>query len=100
MLEKFQKILNIFDENSIEKVNFLKLFLENLLLKIEPSEITPVFCNNSSGFGGHNFRLPLNLPMNIEFCDRVCQSRNEIVSQEMTALFFILIRILSYFISR
>ena len=31
--------MKIFDENSIEKLNFY-LFLEKLLLKIEPSEIT------------------------------------------------------------
>ena len=31
--------MKIFDEKSIEKLNF-KIFLENSLLKIEPSEIT------------------------------------------------------------
>ena len=36
-------------ENSIEKLHFL-LYLENLLLKIEPSEITPCFYNNFFGF--------------------------------------------------
>ena len=34
---------------------FFILFFENLLLKIEPSEITPVFYNNSFGFGGGEF---------------------------------------------
>ena len=50
-LENFE---NHDDENSIEKLHFL-LFLENLLVKIEPSEITPFFYNNSFGFGG---RIP------------------------------------------
>ena len=31
---------------------FFILFFENVLLKIEPSEITPVFYNNFFGFGG------------------------------------------------
>ena len=59
LLGNFEKILKIFDENSIEKLNFyfilflfFILFFENLLLKIEPSEITPVFYNNFFGFGG------------------------------------------------
>ena len=51
LLRNFEKILKIFDENSIEKLNFYFIFiLENLLLKIEPSEITPFF-----GFGGGGF---------------------------------------------
>ena len=47
---KFEKILKIFDENSIEKLHFY-LFLGKLLLKIEPSEITSVFYNNFFRFG-------------------------------------------------
>ena len=52
------EILRIFDENAIEKLNIF--ILENLLLKIEPSEITPFFYNNFFGFGGGvgNFPLP------------------------------------------
>ena len=49
----FEKTLKISDENSIEKLNFLFLFfifVKNLLLKIEPSEIPPFFYNNSFGF--------------------------------------------------
>ena len=57
----FEKILKTFDEHSIEK-NFyffnIFLFLENLLLKIEPSEITPFFYNNIFGFGGMGFPAP------------------------------------------
>ena len=44
VLGNFEKILKIFD-NSIEKLNFLFLyyyFLEDLLVKIEPSETTPL----------------------------------------------------------
>ena len=36
----FEKVLKIFDKNSIEKLKFYRL-LEKLMLKIEPSEITP-----------------------------------------------------------
>ena len=40
--EIFEKNLKIFDENSKEKLKYYFIFiLENLLLKIEPSEITP-----------------------------------------------------------
>ena len=46
LLGNFEKILIFFDENSIEKLNFLIfIFSENLLLKIVPSEITPFFYN-------------------------------------------------------
>ena len=51
----FETILKIFDENSMEKLNFYFIFifiLETLLQKIEPSEITPFFYNNFFGFGG------------------------------------------------
>ena len=50
---KFEKILKDFDENSIENVNFYFIFiLENLLVKIEPSEITPFFYNNCFSVSG------------------------------------------------
>ena len=62
LLWNFEKILKFFDENSIEKLNFLFFFIfifyfcfENLLLKIELSEITPFFYNNLFGFGGGEF---------------------------------------------
>ena len=47
----FEKILKFFDEKSMEKLN-LYIFLGNLLLKIETSEITSFFYNNFSGSGG------------------------------------------------
>ena len=59
MLEKFEKILKCLDENSIEKLHLL-LFLENLLLKIEPSEIRSFFYNNFFGFRGGGLS-PLSL---------------------------------------
>ena len=40
----FEKFLKIFDKNSIGKLIFYR-FLEKLLLKIEPSEITLFFYN-------------------------------------------------------
>ena len=47
LLGNFEKFLKFFDENSIENLNFFiflfSYFFENLLLKIEPSEITPFF---------------------------------------------------------
>ena len=51
LLGNFEKILKTFDKNSIGKLNFQRV-LEKLLLKIEPSEITPFFYNNSFDFGG------------------------------------------------
>ena len=39
LLGNFEKFLKIFDKDSIGKL-FFKRFLEKLLLKIEPSEIT------------------------------------------------------------
>ena len=43
---------------------FLIIFFENLLLKIEPSEITPVFYNNIFGFGeGISLLSPLATPL-------------------------------------
>ena len=50
LLGNFEKILKILDENSTENWMLL-LFFENLLLKIEPSEITPFSYYNSFGFG-------------------------------------------------
>ena len=73
LLANFEKMLKVFDENSIAKLIFFILFLfyffnffilflffilffENLLLKIEPSDITTVFYNNFFfGFGGGEF---------------------------------------------
>ena len=56
LLGNFEKILKFFDKNSLEKLNYLffyfYFFFENLLLKIELSEITPFFYNNFFGFGG------------------------------------------------
>ena len=52
LLGNSEKNLKMFDENSIEKLNFHFIFiLENLLQKIEPSEMTPFFYNNFFGFG-------------------------------------------------
>ena len=52
LLGNLEKFLKVFDENSLEKFIFLIFyFLENLLLKIEPWEITPFFYNNFFGFG-------------------------------------------------
>ena len=52
LLENFVKMKKVFDQHSIEKLNFL-LFLEKLLPKAEPSEITSFFYNNFFfGFGG------------------------------------------------
>ena len=45
-LRNFEKILKIFAKNSLEKYNF-KLYLEMLLQKIDPPEITPFFDNFS-----------------------------------------------------
>ena len=45
------KCQNVFDENSIEKWNFL-LFLENLLLKIEPSQKNTIFQQQFFRFRG------------------------------------------------
>ena len=57
LLGNFEKILKIFDENSMEKLNFFIFIFENLLLKIEPLEITPFYYNNFFGFGGGIFPL-------------------------------------------
>ena len=63
LLGNFEKILKIFDEHSIEKLNFYFIFIfENLLLKIDPSEITPFFYNNFFRFRG-DFPLPLATPL-------------------------------------
>ena len=53
LLRNFEKILKFFDENSLENLNLYFIFIfENLLLKIEPSEITPFFSTNFFRFGG------------------------------------------------
>ena len=58
LLEIFEKGLKFFDENSI-KIELL-LLLENLLLKIEPSEKNKTFLQQSFRFPvGKNFPLPL-----------------------------------------
>ena len=50
---KNENCWEIFDENSIENLYlYLYFILENLLLKIEPSEITPFFYNIFSVSGG------------------------------------------------
>ena len=49
--ENFEKILKLFDENSIEKLN-LYLFFGEFVAKKETSEITSFFYNNFSGSGG------------------------------------------------
>ena len=51
--KSFEKILKILEKNSIEKLTF-RLFLERLMLKIEPSEITSFFYNNFFQFRGWN----------------------------------------------
>ena len=48
---EIEKILKFFDKYSLEKLNFY-LFLEKLLLKIEPSEMTSFFYNKFFNFGG------------------------------------------------
>ena len=56
--DNFKNILKILEEKSIEKMIFL-LFLEKLLLKIEPWKIAPDFYNNFSDFEGGRSRVPL-----------------------------------------
>ena len=56
LLGNFEKILKISDENSIEKFNvYFNFILENLWVKIEPSERTQFFYNNIFRFGGGGF---------------------------------------------
>ena len=63
LLGKFEKILKIFDENSIEKLNFIMIF-GKFVTKNRASEITPFFYNNFFGFGGDPpLPPPLNPPM-------------------------------------
>ena len=55
LLGNFEKILKFFDENSLVNLNFLflfSIFFENVLLKIELSEIAPSSYINIFGFGG------------------------------------------------
>ena len=54
MLGNFEKILEIFGESSIEKLNF-KLFLEKLLLKIVFEKILEIF--GESSIEKLNFKL-------------------------------------------
>ena len=59
----FGKILQIFDKNSMENLIFI-YFWENLLLKIETSEITVFFYTNFFRLGGNPLtpqRTPLPL---------------------------------------
>ena len=67
LLGNFEKILKIFDANSIEKFNFYFNFIFNFIFrkfvtKIEPSEITPFFYNNFFGWGVPPFP-PLATPL-------------------------------------
>ena len=67
LLGNFEKTLKFFVKNSLEKLHFY-LFLEKLLLKIEPSEITSFFYNNFFNFGGgRSLCFPLAAPMIGEF---------------------------------
>ena len=60
LVGNFEKILKFFDENSLKMEFFIFLFFfENLLLKIELSEITPFFYNNFFGFGEGRNSPPL-----------------------------------------
>ena len=52
-LWNFEKTLKIFYENSIEILNFI-VILGNLLLELEPSEITPFFYNIFSASEGYS----------------------------------------------
>ena len=64
LLGNVEKILNFFVENSIEKlILLLFIFFENLLLKIDLSEITPFFYNTFFGFGGGVEISPLSPPL-------------------------------------
>ena len=47
---------------------FIFIFFENLLLKIELSEITPFFYNNLFGFGGISSLSPLATPLLVGYC--------------------------------
>ena len=62
LMGNFEKILKFFGENSIEKLTlfifYFFYFFENLLLKVEPSEITPFFYNNFFAFWGDFPPLP------------------------------------------
>ena len=79
LLEIFENILKVFDENSIEKGIFL-LFLENLLLKIEPSEITSFFYTNFFRFRRGFPPFPLATSLALGEC---CRAIKEIEKDEM-----------------
>ena len=58
--------MKIFDENSIEKMEFFYFYFYfgKVSLKIEPVEITPFFYNNVFGFGEGKFPpSPLATPL-------------------------------------
>ena len=61
LLANFEKILKFFDKNSIENWFFL-FFIENFLIKLELSEITPFFYNNFFVFGGISLFPPWRRP--------------------------------------
>ena len=78
---KFSENLKIFDENAIETLNFffflfIFYFFKNLLLKIEPSKITPFLYNNSFRFGAAEFPPSPGLsPWFDGFCESTRQHR-------------------------
>ena len=62
-LRNFEKILKLFHENSIDKLDFYFLFiLKKLLLKIKPSKITPLSNSNFFCFLGDS-PCPLATPL-------------------------------------
>ena len=67
-LGKFGKKFEIFDKNSLDKLNFY-LFLEKLLLKIAPSEITS-FSATIFHFGGGGWTFPVFPPPGGAYRDR------------------------------
>ena len=77
LLGNFEKILKFFDENSIEKLNFLFfIFFENLLLKIELSEITPFFYDNFFSVSAGGFP-PFPLATALDVNDSKARSRGK-----------------------
>ena len=59
---KFWEIFEIFWWKFNGKIEFFSIFWENLLLKIETSEITSFFYNNFFRFGGGGVQTPPNPP--------------------------------------
>ena len=73
----YGEILKNFDENSIEKLNFSFIFiLENLLLKLEPPEITPFSTTIFPVSGGLPSFLPLAMPLKISQLDFKLEVKN------------------------